>query len=259
MNIIEKTIVELNGRIGFTPLINLQSKQLGNELQLYTQHLTEPDSKILSADVWDYLGKGGFLSHLNVKNRTIQAPPPTALRPHRNSDTGARELQLVAEDLNRNLGLIPQIDINQEQEALRKLIHDSSSLLEIEDKAELKPETWEFLANNGMLSCVTLEEQKKERQGKQKQFILSQHEKASNEIAKRHNLVEELIEKGEFTSKQIIEILGKRYFMLSMESHIGFLNILAQPEESIYSKSIIHDPATGILSFTDETEDDAVG
>lgn len=256
MNIIEKTIVELNGRIGFTPLIDLQSKQLGDELQLYTQHLTEPDAKMLSADVWDYLAKGGFLSHLNVKNRTMQPPPPTALRPHRNSNTGAGELQLVAEDLNRNLGLLPPIDLNQEQEALRKLISDSSSLLEIEDKAELKPETWEFLANNGMLSCLTIEEEKKERRGKQKQFIFSQHEKASSEIAKRYKLVEELIEQGESTPEQIIEILGKKYFMLSMESHIGFLDILKQPEENIYSKLIAHDPATGILSFV---EDEAVG
>lgn len=251
MNIIEKTIVELNGRIGFTPLIDLQSKQLGDELQMYTQHLTEPDAKMLSADVWDYLSKGGFLSHLNVKNRTIQPPPPTALRPHRNSDTGAGELRIVAEDLNRNLGLLPPIDLNQEQEALRELISDSSSLLEIEDKAELKPETWEFLANNGMLSCLTIEEEKKKRRGKQKQFIFSQHEKASSEIAKRYKLVEELIEQGEFTSEQIIEILGRKYFMLSMESHIGFLDILKRPEENIYSKSIAHDPATGILRFTE--------
>lgn len=251
MNIVEKTITELNDRIGFTPLIDIQSKELAHEFQIYTRHLKKSDAETLSVDVWNYLGQGGFLNHLEAHQRVIVPPPPIPSQVYACSNPITGELPLVAEDLNLNLGLIPQIDVYEEQEALRKLISESASLLEIEDKAELKPETWEFLSTNGMLSCVTLEEQKKERQVKQKQFIFSQNEEASNEIDSRSKLVEELIEKGKFTSEAIIEILCQEFSMLSMESHTGFLEILTQPKENIYPKLIIQDPDTGVLGFQD--------
>lgn len=153
----------------------------------------------------------------------------------------------AADDLNQVLGMQPPIDLEANEEDLLTQITTASGEVLAADKKALKPETWGFLEESGLLKHLdTPKEEKTPASSDEKKKVVP---KKAKDTAERNAFVKDLISEGKYTAK---EIADKTCTKFTEHKRSSIQTLISDSKNEKYTKFETvakMDPDTKILSF----------